>query len=71
MKSNDYTLACLREAITTTRQACDRAEARILRKDYQVEELIAFVQHEFVWGLANANSGIESALSECLRQQTR
>ena len=70
MKPNDYTSSCLREAITTMRQACDSAEARLSR-DYQAEEMIAFVQHEFVWGLANANSGLESALSECLRQQTR
>lgn len=71
MKSNDYRVAKLRESITVMRDACDRAERELVREDQTPEAAIAAVLHELVWGMANANSSIESALNECSRERAR
>ena len=71
MKPSDYRIEKLRESIAVMRTACDRAEHELLQKNQTPETTIAFVLHELVWGLANANSGIQSALSECSRERQR
>ena len=71
MRPDDYRVTKLRESITTMRDACNRAEQELLVDTRTPESVIAFVIHELLWGLANANTGIESALSECSRERTR
>jgi hypothetical protein len=61
----------LRSAIQMLRDACDRAEQQVLRENITPEEMIAVVNHEFLWGLANASTGIQNALSDCSRERER
>jgi len=68
MKSSDYQVAKLQETITVMRGACDRAERQLHKERVAPEVQIGRVLHELLWGLANANSGIQSALAECARQ---
>ncbi len=71
MKLSDYCMEQLRGAIASLRHTCDSAEYALQRENRTPEELIAAVNHEFMWGLANASMGLESALAECSRERQR
>lgn len=50
-------------AINTMRRFCDEAERDVLRSGASIESVDRVI-HSFSWGLANASSGILSALSK-------
>ena len=60
--NNDVKLS-LCDAISIMRTFLDNAE-RALDDDIQDDlSTIAFVSHQFLWGMANSNSAIETAIS--------
>jgi len=70
MKPSAYQIAQVRNAIVIMRDACDHAEHELTR-DRTPEKLIAAVNHTFLWGLANASMGIESALASVSCERER
>jgi len=66
MKPSKYCIERLQSAIQTMRNAYDRAERELSRVNAVEKDVIAFVGHQFVWGLANAHIDIESALTDCV-----
>ena len=56
-------MAYLASAIATMRRCCDDAERSFKRKHLTPLERIQEVSHKLAWGRANAETGIQSALS--------
>jgi len=65
----DYIEKNLHNAIETMRDACKEAECRLKETDETPEYRIGQVQHALAWGIANASTGISTALAECSRDR--
>ena len=67
----EYIKRNLEEAIRTMRKACDDAERNMEMYKDQPDQQPATVMHCLTWGLANASSGIESAMNQVARNAER
>jgi len=67
----EYIEKNLQMTIETMREACDRAEHELKVLDETPERRIGGVQHALAWGVANASTGISTALAECSRDRER
>ena len=67
LREEEYVMARLTDSIATMRAACDDAERVVRRENWSAVEKVAEVSHKLTWGRANAETGIQSALSAVQR----
>jgi len=67
---DQYMRDALRQSVQVMRDFCDQAERAIDAEPREPLERIQRVSHCLAWGMANAQSGIDTALAACGRAMT-
>ena len=67
---DQYMRDALRQSVRVMRDFCDQAEHVIEADNREPLERIEQVIHSLAWGMANAQTGIATALSACDRAMT-
>jgi len=67
---DQYMRDALRQSVQVMRAFCDQAEHAIEADNLKPLERIEQVTHSLAWGMANAQTGIDTALSACGRAMT-